>query len=179
MTTTPQNDKALQLVALLDDTAHALYAETEAARSAQQRAEQQLHDLGLHLSHCNFGENSGCCKYGPEDACPALTEQWRWLGQAIDRGAGHASAAYMPAAVHQRVVDALTSAVAYFNLLAQQQTLGLDERTDNVRQQLCVVASILTGEVVVGNLTRTEETRAAMRQAAALAYTREPDGEHD
>lgn len=69
--------------------------------------------------------------------------------------------------VQQRVEEALTAAIAHLNVLAQQQTLGLDERTDNVRQQLCEAASILTGEVVVGNLRRTEETRAAMRQAQA------------
>ena len=40
-------------------------------------------NLGVHLSHCNFGENVGVCKYGDDD-CPALSESWRWLGQMIE-----------------------------------------------------------------------------------------------
>lgn len=174
MTTTSQQDKALQLVGVLDDTAHALYVEVETARAAQQRAEQQLHDLGRHLSHCNFGEHAGQCKYGQTD-CPALTEQWRWLGPAIDRGAGRASGVHVDTAVHQLAVEALTGAIAYFNRLAQAQTLGLDASTDDVRQQLCIAASILSGEVIVGNLQRTEETRAAMREATVRSFTREPE----
>ena len=38
--------------------------------------------LGVHLSHCNFGENANVCKYGDDD-CPALTPQWLWLGKAL------------------------------------------------------------------------------------------------
>jgi len=154
--------------ALLDDV-------FTAQRDAELAAEQRFRDFATHLSHCNMGEHAGRCKYGKDD-CPALTEAWCWLGQAIDRGAGRALAAYMPAAAHERVVAALTSAIAYFNGLAQAQTLGLDPATDNVRQSLCEAASILSGEVLVGNLRRTEETRAAMREAAALAFIR-PAGE--
>jgi hypothetical protein len=40
--------------------------------------------LGTHLSHCNFGEYPGVCKYGDED-CPALTESWSWFGQNMQR----------------------------------------------------------------------------------------------
>lgn len=40
--------------------------------------------LGLHLSHCNFGENAGQCKYG-EDDCPALSESWSWLGNSLQQ----------------------------------------------------------------------------------------------
>jgi hypothetical protein len=43
-----------------------------------------LQKLGVHLSHCNFGENAGACKYG-EDDCPALTDSWEWLGLALQR----------------------------------------------------------------------------------------------
>jgi hypothetical protein len=39
-------------------------------------------DLEVHLSHCNFGENAGVCKYGEPD-CPALAESWAWLGKAL------------------------------------------------------------------------------------------------
>jgi hypothetical protein len=42
--------------------------------------------LGTHLSHCNFGENSGQCKYGESD-CPALTEGWSWFGNSLQRAA--------------------------------------------------------------------------------------------
>jgi hypothetical protein len=38
--------------------------------------------LGVHLSHCNFGENAGVCKYGESD-CPALADSWAWLGEAL------------------------------------------------------------------------------------------------
>jgi hypothetical protein len=27
---------------------------------------------GVHLTHCNFGENLGSCKYGEDETCPAL-----------------------------------------------------------------------------------------------------------
>lgn len=37
-------------------------------------------DLGVHLSHCNFGEHRGSCKYGPSEECPALTNEWSWFG---------------------------------------------------------------------------------------------------
>jgi hypothetical protein len=40
------------------------------------------HRVGVHLSHCNFGENVGWCKYGEED-CPAMSEEWRWFGDAL------------------------------------------------------------------------------------------------
>lgn len=40
--------------------------------------------LRAHLSHCNFGEQPGQCKYGDED-CPALTENWKWMGDAISK----------------------------------------------------------------------------------------------
>src|SRR4051812_41626201 len=41
--------------------------------------------FGTHLSHCNFGENAGVCKYGEDDKCPALSENWKWFGQALTR----------------------------------------------------------------------------------------------
>ena len=46
-----------------------------------------LIDFQTHISHCNFGEYPGSCKYGPNEQCPALSEQWSWLGEAIRRGA--------------------------------------------------------------------------------------------
>ncbi len=56
-----------------------LHAE-EAAEGRAEAAEQ----LGVHLSHCNFGENAGVCKYG-EETCPAVSEAWSWLGKGLDR----------------------------------------------------------------------------------------------
>ncbi len=47
--------------------------------------EEKLRKLGVHLSHCNFGEHAGTCKYGEDDDCPALSESWRWMGNAINR----------------------------------------------------------------------------------------------
>lgn len=41
--------------------------------------------LGVHLSHCNFGENAGHCKYGDED-CPACSQDWAWFGDALECG---------------------------------------------------------------------------------------------
>lgn len=40
--------------------------------------------LGTHLSHCNFGEYVGSCKYCDED-CPALSEQWSWFGKNVQK----------------------------------------------------------------------------------------------
>jgi hypothetical protein len=45
--------------------------------------ESEMRNLGVHLSHCNFGENAGGCKYGDPD-CPALAG-WAWFGRALDR----------------------------------------------------------------------------------------------
>lgn len=42
--------------------------------------------LDVHLSHCNFGENVNACKYG-QDNCPALSEEWSWLGKALEQRA--------------------------------------------------------------------------------------------
>lgn len=39
--------------------------------------------FGVHLSHCNFGENVGTCKYGDDD-CPSL-HGWRWFGDMLER----------------------------------------------------------------------------------------------
>lgn len=44
----------------------------------------ELQNLKVHLSHCNFGEHEHGCKYGKED-CPALTESWSWFGRALHR----------------------------------------------------------------------------------------------
>lgn len=44
--------------------------------------------LGVHLSHCNFGENAGHCKYGDDiygDGCPALDPSWSWFGANMQR----------------------------------------------------------------------------------------------
>jgi hypothetical protein len=43
------------------------------------------HKVAVHLSHCNFGENTGHCKYG-DRGCPALSEEWSWIGDGIERG---------------------------------------------------------------------------------------------
>ena len=46
--------------------------------------EEKLREFGTHLSPCNFGEWAGVCKYGNDD-CPALSESWSWIGNAINR----------------------------------------------------------------------------------------------
>lgn len=51
------------------------------------KSNEAMHKLGVHLSHCNFGENAGHCKYGDDD-CPALTESWSWFGNALQRAEG-------------------------------------------------------------------------------------------
>lgn len=48
---------------------------------------EPMRRMGVHLQHCNFGENEGSCKYGDDD-CPALTPDWSWLGQHIEEAAG-------------------------------------------------------------------------------------------
>ncbi len=48
------------------------------------KLKSRLTTLGVHLSHCNFGENVNCCKYGDED-CPALTHGWSWFGNHLQR----------------------------------------------------------------------------------------------
>lgn len=45
--------------------------------------EDRIHNLGTHLSHCNFGEYKGMCKYGDEEDCPALSEEWGWFGKNL------------------------------------------------------------------------------------------------
>ena len=46
----------------------------------------ELERQGVHLSHCNFGEHAGSCKYGDDD-CPALTESWKWFGDRLQENA--------------------------------------------------------------------------------------------
>jgi hypothetical protein len=53
--------------------------------------------LGVHLSHCNFGENAGVCKYGESD-CPALADSWAWLGEALQNRSTPLPATREPAA---------------------------------------------------------------------------------
>lgn len=38
-----------------------------------------------HISHCNFGEHAGQCKYGDGSKCPALHEDWSWIGEQIQK----------------------------------------------------------------------------------------------
>jgi Zn finger protein HypA/HybF involved in hydrogenase expression len=57
---------------------------TRAAPAQAEAAPEALRELSVHLSHCNFGENAGACKYGDEN-CPALTERWRWFGDYLQR----------------------------------------------------------------------------------------------
>jgi hypothetical protein len=54
--------------------------------------------LGVHLSHCNFGENAGVCKYGESD-CPALADSWAWLGEALQNRSTPPPATQEPVAV--------------------------------------------------------------------------------
>lgn len=51
----------------------------------QRRAAIDGNKLGVHLSHCNFGENKCVCKYGDPN-CPALTEAWSWVGNRLSDG---------------------------------------------------------------------------------------------
>jgi hypothetical protein len=46
-----------------------------------ERLKNEARRLGVHLSHCNYGEDEGLCKYGDED-CPALAD-WKWFGDAM------------------------------------------------------------------------------------------------
>lgn len=46
----------------------------------QQKANRRL---GVHLSHCNFGEYANRCKYGEDADCPALSESWSWFGKIV------------------------------------------------------------------------------------------------
>lgn len=41
--------------------------------------------LGVHLSHCNFGEHAGTCAYGDDENCQALSESWSWFGKSLQR----------------------------------------------------------------------------------------------
>ena len=53
------------------------------AKAIQDLVDLKMRNLGVHLSHCNFGENAGGCKYGDPD-CPALAG-WSWFGRALDK----------------------------------------------------------------------------------------------
>ena len=55
--------------------------EAEAFATLKQERDD-LRKERVHLSHCNFGENEGSCKYG-DDSCPALSESWSWFGKAL------------------------------------------------------------------------------------------------
>ena len=48
-----------------------------------EQIEQKLADLGVHLSHCNHGENVAGCKYGEHETCPALSKKWSWFGKRL------------------------------------------------------------------------------------------------
>jgi len=63
------------------------------------------------------------------------------------------------------LVEAANNAIAYFNMKAQAQLLGLHAQDDNLRQQLCNAVGAATGEIVTGNLNRIHETKFAIQQA--------------
>ncbi len=47
--------------------------------------EEKFRTLGVHLSHCNFGEYQNSCKYGEDEDCPALSESWSWFGKNMQK----------------------------------------------------------------------------------------------
>ena len=68
---------------------HLAYLENHVVELDRQLIEERekTRKLGVHLSHCNFGEHENRCKYAEGD-CPALSESWSWfgkMGQKFDR----------------------------------------------------------------------------------------------
>jgi hypothetical protein len=68
------------------EAVYALLCDIEQQAAAAEKQAEENRRLGVHLSHCNFGEYPNSCKYG-EDNCPALSEGWSWLGKALQRAA--------------------------------------------------------------------------------------------
>jgi hypothetical protein len=69
---------------------------------------------------------------------------------------------------YDKLVDALRVGIIHFNMKAQGKLVGLDKRDDNVRQALCEAISVLTGEVICGNLQRTGETKKVIEELGTV-----------
>jgi len=61
------------------------------------------------------------------------------------------------------VIHALETALCEYNAEAQRHLLGLPQGLDDIRQNLAIALSLAEGEVICGNLQRTDETRLAMQ----------------
>lgn len=59
---------------------------TAAPTKEAEQAEAPSDNVMVHITHCNFGEYSGSCKYGDAENCPALSPSFSWIGKAIDKG---------------------------------------------------------------------------------------------
>lgn len=70
----------LTLLREITKVAHSVKNPVQVLQGKSARVEHPK--LGVHLSHCNFGEHQGCCKYGDED-CPALDPSWSWFGDRL------------------------------------------------------------------------------------------------
>lgn len=63
------------------------------------------------------------------------------------------------------LLDACKDVIVYLNMEAQRRPLSLPSQLDDLRQKVCIAASIATGYVLCGNLQRIDETRQAMADA--------------
>lgn len=117
--------------------------EAYAAHHAQQ--------LGVHLSHCNFGENAGDCKYGEDETCPALTEAWSWFGAGMQR-----LAAERPARL-----EAERQLVA-----AHRREVEEEERADAAEQREAKLRGTLERLVVIFESGKADPLRAEPSVAA-------------
>jgi hypothetical protein len=59
------------------------------SQTPEERPEGGIDVRGVHLRHCNRGENVGRCKYGDDHTCPAMNEPPSWFeGMSEERPAG-------------------------------------------------------------------------------------------
>jgi hypothetical protein len=65
-------------------------------------------EIGVHLSHCGFGENVGHCKYGDDEICPAVEAQTKAYFECLKINPSNPLA---PAENIERLVDACTNLV--------------------------------------------------------------------
>jgi len=70
------------------------------SKALEKKINEPVNDIGTHLSHCNQGEHVGTCKYGENDTCPALKENFG--GEVVCIMCGNIATKRKEFCVHQK-----------------------------------------------------------------------------
>ena len=93
------------------------------------RLDKRNRQYGVHMSHCNTGENIGLCKYGENNICPALKDD-RKIDNRMDDEIGFIEGLWF--AIEQLVIN--HDEPDYAKFIIQESNLPEWEFRNNLKQ---------------------------------------------